>query len=111
MAFQTRDVIQAIQALGFPIQELRVDGGATHNQFLMQFQADILGIPVERSTMSDITALGAAGVAGISSGFWTDAEFDQLKQHAQLYTPSMDETQRNALYQGWQHAVAQCLKV
>src|SRR5205814_7353067 len=77
-AFQTRDVLEAIHAdSGLPLTTLKVDGGMVHNELLMQFQADILGVPVVRPTLSETTALGAAYAAGLAVGFW--AHVDDLR--------------------------------
>jgi glycerol kinase len=85
---------------------LRVDGGAARNDFLCQFQADILGIPVERPATTESTALGAAYLAGLSTGFWKNEE--ELAAHLELgrrFEPSLDVSRREELYAGWQRAV------
>jgi glycerol kinase len=88
------------------LRELRVDGGATANDFLMQFQADILGIPVDRPALVETTAAGAAYLAGLGAGFWTDPEeLRALRRRERLFEPRMPEAQRQRLYQGWQEAV------
>ncbi len=109
MAYQTRDVIEEIQAMGVSIDQLKVDGGACKNHFLMQFQADLLAIPVEKPKMEETTAFGAAGVAGIASEFWTYASFSKCRKRDSLFTPSMIESERNRLYSGWKEAVQKCL--
>lgn len=91
---------------GIDLQTLRVDGGAVANHFLMQFQADILNVPVERSKVNETTALGAAYLAGLAIGFWENRE--QLKEHWQLerrFNVEMAKEERDALYNGWQKAV------
>ncbi|TCI47996.1 MULTISPECIES: glycerol kinase GlpK [unclassified Exiguobacterium] len=107
LAYQTRDVLTAMeQDSGIALKTLRVDGGAVNNDFLMQFQADILNVPVERPEVSETTALGAAYLAGLAVGFWKDQ--NEIKQQWKLdhqFEPNMDETHREALYKGWQHAV------
>ena len=107
MAFQTKDLLEAIQEeTGLMINALKVDGGASLNRFLMQFQADISGISIRRPVISETTALGAACLAGLSTGFWQDLE--QLRQSWRLervFTPQMGEKQRRLLLQGWQRAV------
>ena len=107
MAFQTKDLLEAIQEeTGLMINALKVDGGASLNRFLMQFQADISGISIRRPVISETTALGAACLAGLSTGFWQDLE--QLRQGWRLervFTPQMGEKQRRLLLQGWQRAV------
>ncbi|WP_263262792.1 glycerol kinase GlpK [Pseudomonas sp. RIT-PI-S] len=107
IAYQTRDVLDAMQQdAGERLSTLRVDGGAVANNFLMQFQADILGTPVERPQMRETTALGAAYLAGLASGFWSS--LDELRNKAVIerqFTPLVDEAQRQAMYAGWQKAV------
>lgn len=107
LAYQTRDVLTAMeQDSGIELKTLRVDGGAVSNNFLMQFQADILDVPVERPEVSETTALGAAYLAGLAVGFWKDQ--NEIKQQWKLdnqFEPHMDEAHRESLYKGWQHAV------
>ncbi|RHB48132.1 glycerol kinase GlpK [Exiguobacterium sp. AM39-5BH] len=107
LAYQTRDVLTAMeQDSGIELKTLRVDGGAVNNNFLMQFQADILDVPVERPEVSETTALGAAYLAGLAVGFWKDQ--NEIKQQWKLdhqFEPNMDESHRENLYKGWQHAV------
>jgi glycerol kinase len=107
IAYQTRDVLDAMQQdAGARLSTLRVDGGAVANNFLMQFQADILGTPVERPHMKETTALGAAYLAGLASGFW--GSLDELRNKAVIerqFTPQIDEPKREALYAGWRKAV------
>ncbi|MNZ60960.1 Glycerol kinase [compost metagenome] len=107
IAYQTRDVLDAMQQdAGEPLRALRVDGGAVANNFLMQFQADILGTAVERPQMRETTALGAALLAGLACGFWSS--LDELKNKAvieRVFEPQCDETRRARLYAGWKKAV------
>jgi len=106
-AYQTRDVAQAMQAdSGIELKELRVDGGMVANNFLMQFQADILGVRVERPVVAETTALGAAYLAGLAVGYWDGLE-DVTRNWAvdRVFEPSMSETKRSRLYRGWQRAV------
>lgn len=107
LAYQTRDVIDAMeQDSGIELKKLRVDGGAVKNDFLMQFQADILDVPVERPENNETTALGAAYLAGIAVGFWDSK--DEIKEKFQLdkqFDPTMDDATREGLYAGWQSAV------
>ena len=85
---------------------LRVDGGMTVNDWLMQFLANILGVPVERPQITETTALGAAYLAGLGSGFFSDfAEISHLWKSQRLFEPKMAADQRLALYAGWQEAV------
>ncbi|MEC0369412.1 glycerol kinase GlpK [Paenibacillus chibensis] len=107
LAYQTRDVISAMEAdSGIELRTLRVDGGAVHNNFLMQFQSDILGVTVERPVVNETTALGAAYLAGLAVGYWkSQDEISELwaKQHE--FEPQMSEDVREALYGGWKKAV------
>ena len=107
IAYQTRDVVQAMKAdSGIDLQTLRVDGGASNNDFLMQFQADVLGVPVERPAVTETTALGAAYLAGLAVGYWSSqAELVQQWQVDKTFEPSMDADRRESLYAGWQKAV------
>ncbi|MFO7245393.1 MAG: glycerol kinase GlpK [Thermaerobacter sp.] len=107
IAYQTRDVLDAMQAdSGIRLEALRVDGGAVVNDFLMQFQADVLGVPVDRPVVNETTALGAAYLAGLAVGFWESREqIQQLWQRDRRFEPQMDEATRQALYGGWQRAV------
>lgn len=108
IAYQTRDLVEAMKAdSGVPVKELRVDGGASANDFLMQFQADLLDTPVDRPTQVETTALGSAYLAGLAVEFWKDpAELSSVRQRARLFTPAMDEAEREGLYRGWKSAVA-----
>ena len=107
IAYQTRDVVSAMSAdAGLAVDTLRVDGGAAVNDFLMQFQADILGLPVQRPTVTETTALGAAYLAGLAVGFWeSQAEIAQQWQLERTFEPKMSADQREALYSRWQAAV------
>lgn len=110
-AFQTRDVIDAVQAdIGRTLEELRVDGGMTRNDALMQFQSDILGIPVVRPQVVETTALGAAYAAGLATGVWTGR--DALRAHWQedvRFEPRMPEDERERRYRLWRKAVSKSL--
>ncbi|MCY4539738.1 MAG: glycerol kinase GlpK [Chloroflexi bacterium] len=107
IAYQTRDVVAAMSAdSGLALEALRVDGGAVANNFLMQFQADILGVAVERPRVTETTALGAAYLAGLATGIWQSQ--DEIAKQWQLertFEPRMSADQRDALYAGWQSAV------
>ncbi|QPC84889.1 glycerol kinase GlpK [Phototrophicus methaneseepsis] len=107
IAYQTRDVLTAMQAdSGLDIPLLRVDGGAVANDFLMQFQADILGIPVVRPAIIETTALGAAYLAGLAVGYWpSQADIEKQWRAEKTFEPNMSEDQRDQLYAGWQRAV------
>ncbi|MEP6939764.1 MAG: glycerol kinase GlpK [Rudaea sp.] len=112
MAYQTRDVLAAMQAdAGLEMHALRVDGGAIANGFLAQFQADLLGVPVQRARHNEATAFGAACLAGIATGFWRDRdEIAALWQAGRAFVPTIAAHERNALYAGWQRAVAATLE-
>lgn len=107
IAYQTRDLIAAAEKdLGVALKELRVDGGASANNFLMQFQADILGIPVDRPRNIETTALGAGFLAGLGCGFWSS--WDEVATHRQTerrFFPQMPEEKRERFYEGWKKAV------
>lgn len=106
LAYQTKDVLEAMeQDSGVPLSTLRVDGGASANNLLMQFQSDILGVEVERPKIIETTALGAAYLAGLASGFWSRAEIDKKWQLDQRFAPEMEASERNELYKGWKKAV------
>ena len=109
IAYQSRDLVECIQAdSGYALAALRVDGGACRNDFLMQFQADILGIPVHRPKNLEVTALGAAGLAGIGAGVWEGAAAFTAATSADLdiFEPQMTAAARAARYEGWRDAVA-----
>src|SRR5438270_11428944 len=106
IAYQTRDLVEAMRGAGQPIEVLRVDGGGTANSFLMQFQADVAGIPVEVAKIQETTALGAAFLAGLATGVWkTPSELRQRRTVAARYEPRMSTDQRENLYAGWRRAV------
>ncbi|GEM74008.1 glycerol kinase GlpK [Vibrio sagamiensis] len=112
IAYQTRDVLDAMQAdSSIKLENLRVDGGAVANNFLMQFQSDVLGTEVHRPKVTEVTALGAAYLAGLAVGFWSSLE--ELENKAvveQTFQPHEDETKRNRRYKGWKRAV-KCAQV
>lgn len=107
IAYQTRDVVDVMKRdAGLQLPALRVDGGATRNNWLMQFQADILGVPVQRPTVTETTALGAAYLAGLATGYWDSPE--QIAQQwsvERTFEPRMSADQRDSLFAGWQRAV------
>jgi glycerol kinase len=107
IAYQTRELIDAMRADGAPpMEELRVDGGASANGFLMQFQADILGCPIARPADTETTALGAAYLAGLATGVWSGtAELESLWARDRVFEPAMDAGRREELYAGWKEAV------
>ncbi len=81
------------------------DGGAARNDFLMQFQTDILNISIERPLLIEITALGVAGISGITAGFWSKKEFFNIRKVDKIFTPNMDESKRDFYYSRWKEAV------
>ncbi|MBO8163963.1 MAG: glycerol kinase GlpK [Brevibacillus sp.] len=107
LAYQTKDVLAAMEAdSGISLKALRVDGGAVKNNFLMQFQSDVLGVPVERPVNNETTALGAAYLAGLAIGFWQDrSEIARQWNIDRRFEPAMSEQERNRLYDGWKKAV------
>ncbi len=111
IAYQTREVIDAVNAdSGVPLTELKVDGGATANDLLMQFQADILGVPVVRPVVAETTALGAAYAAGLAVGFWSG--LDDLRANWQedaRWEPAMDTAEADRLMRNWKKAVTKTL--
>ena len=106
-AYQTREVLEAMNRdSGVPLRSLKVDGGMVQNELMMQFQADILQVPVTRPKIAETTALGAAYAAGLAVGFW--ANLEELRrnwQADQTWQPQMDQDRRGRLYRGWQKAV------
>jgi len=112
IAYQTREVLDIMeQDTGVQLSSLRVDGGAACNNVLMQFQADMLGVPVHRPRVTETTALGAAYLAGLAVGYWSD--MDEIARHWQLereFTPAMDNSRREFLYARWKKAVGAALR-
>ena len=111
ICYQTRDVLEAMTAdSGTVLTELKVDGGAVRNNFLMQFQSDILGVPVRRPHVTETTALGAAYLAGLGVGLWSSKDEIVAKwQQEAEFTPSMSGEDRDRLYRGWRRAVERSL--
>ncbi|MDK6804492.1 glycerol kinase GlpK [Aerococcus sp. UMB7834] len=107
LAYQTRDIIDTMEKdTGMPINVLKVDGGAAMNNYLMQFQADILGIEIARAQNLETTALGAAFLAGLAVGYWEDLEeLKTLNAVDQAFNPSMNNARKEQLYKGWTRAV------
>jgi glycerol kinase len=107
LAYQSRDVIDTmVSETGLDLKSLAVDGGAANNNYLMQFQADILGTPIRRAAISETTALGAAYLAGLAVGYW--GSIDDIKKTAKTqdeFKPQMTSSTREDLYTGWQRAV------
>ena len=111
IAYQTADAIYAmISDSSIDILSMRVDGGATKSDFLLQFQSDILGITIERPRITEMTALGAAYLAGLGVGFWSNMEeLEKQWEIDKIYRPSMDDEKRKELYAGWKNAVQRSL--
>lgn len=107
LAYQTKDVVNVmIEDAGIELKTLRVDGGAVANDFLVQFQSDILDVPVERPVIQETTALGAAYLAGLAVGFWeSKEEIAQQWKVDKTFTSDMPEEQSEKLYDGWKKAV------
>ncbi|XKE93475.1 glycerol kinase GlpK [Metaplanococcus flavidus] len=108
LAYQTKDVLDCMeQDSGTEIQMLRADGGAVSNDFLMQFQSDVLQKDVELARLNETTALGAAYLAGLATGFWENLnDIKELDSTKKIYKPKLDEANRDNLYKGWKKAVA-----
>ncbi|HEX2161026.1 MAG TPA: glycerol kinase GlpK [Thermoleophilaceae bacterium] len=106
IAYQTVDAVRAMEtASGIDFAELRADGGAVHNSWLMRFQADVLGVPVIVPEVSETTALGAAYLAGVATGTWTEADVRAMWREAARYEPRMPAEQRDDLLAGWRRAL------
>jgi glycerol kinase len=107
LAYQTRDVVETMAAdAGKAVATLRVDGGAAANDFLMQFQADILGTTVDRPKLVETTATGAAFLAGLGVGFWTQDELERVRAVDKVFKPRMKPGERESAYEGWKDAVS-----
>jgi glycerol kinase len=110
MAYGTRDVLAAMRdQSGIAFDRLRVDGGASVNDWMMQFQADVIGVPVERPEIVETTAMGAAGLAGIASGVWRDSEEFHAVRQFTTFTPDISDAERESLVHGWNRAVKTAL--
>jgi len=111
IAYQSRDVLEVIQKdSGIGLKKLKVDGGAVRDNFLMQFQSDILGVPVVRPQVIETTALGAAYLSGLAVGYWKDKEeIGQKWKVDREFSPNMDEKVKERLYKGWKKAVSRSL--
>ncbi len=111
LAYQTRDVLDAMETdSGISLKSLRVDGGASANDLLMKFQADMLDVPVERPKIIETTALGAAYLAGLAVGFWQKSDISKSWQLDETFPPDMKTERREQLYKGWQKAVKRAMK-
>jgi glycerol kinase len=110
ICYQTRAVLDAMrETSGIDVAALRADGGAAGDDFLLQLQADLLGVPVIRPRLQETTALGAAALAGLATGFWSEAGVAGLVGADRVFTPSMDPGERERLYRDWQRAVERAL--
>ena len=110
MAYQTHDVIQTmLEETGLDIQSVAVDGGATANEFLLQFQADILGMNIDRAYRIETTALGAAYLAGLKKGIWTGEDLKQFARQKTRFGPEMPTAERQHLLSGWKSAIRKVL--
>lgn len=111
MAYQTADVLEAMEEdAGCDLAELRVDGGASENSWLMEFQADVLGVPVHRAAIAETTAFGAAGLAGIAAGVWeSPTAFLASRTAATVFSPKLDPGSRADLRAGWRRAIEAAL--
>ena len=107
IAFQVKDLMGAFENVTrVKFQELRVDGGACKNDFLMQFQADILGCPINRSQYIESTGMGAAFLAGLATEYWSSgSEIEELRKSDKIFEPLLAEAEREKIYQGWMDAV------
>jgi glycerol kinase len=107
MAYQTVDAVRAMeQASGVKLEELKADGGASENGWLMRFQADMLGVPVVVPEIAETTALGAGYLAGVATGLWTESDVRSMWREATRYEPTMSEDKRESLLAGWRSALA-----
>ena len=106
MAYQTKDVFELMRKVStVRIRTLQVDGGASVDDILMQFQADLLGIPIKRPKQLDSTVWGVAQLAGVVAGIWTAADLKVMQQEDRVFVPHMAKSLVNKMYSGWQDAV------
>jgi glycerol kinase len=108
VAFQVADLIEAMnQDLGYPLTEIRADGGMARSDPFLQFQADLLGLPIHRSPVTESTALGAALLAGLGAGFWPDASsaIELVQSGGQTFAPARGDEWRKQAHDRWRHAV------
>jgi len=110
IAYQTMDVLDTMkQDAMLPLQVIRADGGACANDFLMQFQADIINMEVERASITETTALGAAYLAGLQTGYWDKDELSSMCISNKVFKPQMSELERKYLSERWHKAVSRSL--
>jgi glycerol kinase len=109
LAYQSKDVLLAMENdTDIQLKQLQVDGGASANNVLMQFQSDILNVPVERPEIIESTAMGAAWLAGIAAGVWKQEDLLEKRKLNRTFLPKMEEEKREKLYRGWKKAVERC---
>ena len=111
LAYRSNEILGCMTAdSGIPIERMRVDGGACASDLLMQFQADLLGVPVERPVVTESTAAGAAYMAGLATGVWKDlAELESHREIDRVFEPSMEASERSKLMHWWKKAVGRTL--
>jgi len=110
IAYQTKDIIEIMcKEAGIFIKKLRVDGGVSQNNWLMQFQADILNLSVERPYYREITSLGAGYIAGLDVGWWEEGQISHLWKKDRVFIPQMKDERRKRLYKGWKKAIKHIL--
>jgi glycerol kinase len=111
LAYQSRDLVDAmLKDAGHRLKELRVDGGACKNDFLMQFQADLMDARIDRPRVVETTAMGAAYLAGLQAGVWKSGrDVQRIRKTDRIFKPSMKEGERRRLWAGWKWAVGQVL--
>ena len=111
IAFQVKEVFDVmVRESGTKISTLKVDGGASQNRYLMQLQADLLGVPVFRSNLTEATAWGVAKLAGLGSGFWPDLRRIDQNIRFERFQPKMSSRTRQVLLAGWRKAIQQLIK-
>ncbi|NBI06990.1 glycerol kinase GlpK [Senegalia massiliensis] len=112
IAYQSKDILEAMQQdSGIDLKELKVDGGAVANNFLMQFQSDILGVPVNRPEITETTAMGAAYLAGLAVGFWkSKEEISKRCSIDRIFKPEMEQQKVDKIYKGWKRAIGRSLR-
>ena len=109
IAFQVADALKLMEQTGTPLHQLNADGGASTNPVLMQFQADLLGVPVKKAAITELSAMGSAYISGHCMGLWENASDVEADLEGTLYLPRMDETTRNTKLESWRRAVGRVL--
>ena len=110
ITYQTKDVFDLMaKESGYSVKSLKVDGKACHNNFLMQFQSDILNCKIIRPKILDTTAFGAAQMAGLGAGFWNESDIKKMQKTEKVFAPKMKPATRQKLYQGWQESIRKIL--